>query len=176
MKIITKLSIVALFVCLLSVAAFSQAKSIKTVAEDAVFHSDEDGFNISLPADMVQKQAKKEAGRDGHGYLWDFSDAAVVVAVEKRAKLVKTDADVAEMIATFKAGPLKGDKILSETPAKIGEYHGAAFVTEKDGEKVICIVLGWDKFNVTIIGSTPSKSPDIQKLVLEAVQSFEFVH
>ena len=53
MKTITQLAIVTLFVCLSSVAAFSQARSIKSVPEDAVYHSKDDGFNISLPANMV---------------------------------------------------------------------------------------------------------------------------
>ncbi len=175
MKTLIKFSFVALLVCLSSVAAFSQARSIKSVAEDAVYHSEDDGFEISLPANMVRKQSKNEAGKTGNAYLWEFSDAAIVVVVEKRSTGVKTDADVAASVAGYKSAFLKGDKILSESPAKIGDYRGTAFVTEDDEGKNLILYLVWDKFAVIIVGSTPSKSAEIQKLVLEAVQSFEFV-
>jgi len=125
---------------------------------------------------MVQKQSLKDAGKDGRGYMWEFSDAVIAVGVEIRPKVVKTEADVAAAMASYKANALKTDKILSESPAKIGEYRGTAFVVEKDSEKSLILVLVYDKFAVTIVGTSVSKSPDIQKLVLEAVQSFEFVH
>lgn len=176
MKTITQLAIVTLFVCLSSVAAFSQARSIKSVPEDAEYHSAEDGFNIALPADAVQKKTIKEGGSTVRAYLWEFSDAAIAVGVEILAKPAKTDADVAAMIAAYKADKLKGDKILSESPASIGEYHGTTFVTEKNGNKNLIIFLVYDKFNVTLIGASESKAPDVQKAIAEAIQSFEFVN
>ncbi|MBK6590711.1 MAG: hypothetical protein IPG22_20755 [Acidobacteria bacterium] len=103
MKTITQLAIVTLFVCLSSVAAFSQARSIKSVPEDAVYHSKDDGFNISLPANMVQKNVVDNTVRKGHNYVWEFSDAIIVVGVENRTKAVKTDADVAAAVADFEA-------------------------------------------------------------------------
>lgn len=176
MKTITQLAIVTLFVCLSSVIAFSQARSIKSVPEDAVYHSKDDGFNISLPADMVQKKSMADAGKSGRGYLWEFSDAAVAVGVEIRDKAAKTDADVDAAIASYKATIPKGDKLLSETPAAIGEYRGKSFVVESDAMKILIIFLVYDKFNLTLVGSTESKSPDVQRAIAEAIQSFEFVH
>jgi hypothetical protein len=176
MKTITRISFVALFLCLFTVAGFSQARSIKTVPEDAVYHSKEDGFNISLPANMVQKKTMGEAGTTGRAYMWEFSDAAVIVAVEVRPKAAKTDADVEALIAEYKATRLKGDKILSESPASIGDYDGRTFVTEKDGSKNLVIYLVYDKFVVILVGTSESKSLDTQKAIAAAVQSFEFVN
>ena len=175
MKILKQITIVTFVVCLSAIAAFSQARSIKSVADDAVFHSEEDGFEISLPANMVQKQTLKEAGKNGRGYMWEFSDAIIAIGVEMRPKAIKTDADIAAVITAYKADALKGDKILSESNASIGEYQGRSFVVEKDGNKNLIIVLAWEKFVVTLVGANLSKSPEIQKLVLEAIQSFEFV-
>jgi len=175
MKILKQITIVTFVVFLSSIAASAQARSIKSVAEDAVFHSEEDGFEISLPANMVQKQTLKEPGKNGRGYMWEFSDAIVAVGVETRPKAVKTDADIAAVITAYKADALKGDKILSESNASIGEYRGRSFVVEKDGNKDLIIVLAWEKFVVTLVGANLSKSPETQKLVLEAVQSFSFV-
>lgn len=176
MKTFTNIAIVALVVCFSSLAAFSQARSIKSAPEDAVYHSKDDGFNISLPADMVQKKSMTEVGKSGRGYLWEFSDAAVAVGVEIRDKAVKTEADVAAAMASYKATLPKGDKILSESPAAIGEYQGKSFVIESEGNKNLVIFLVYEKFAVTIVGISSGKAPDVQKLVLEAIQSFEFVH
>ena len=173
MKTITKLTLVALFVCLSAVAALSQARSIKSLEH---FHSAEDGFNIALPADMVQKSSKKVAGNDRRMFVWEFSDALVAVGVETRAKAATTDEDVAAIVAEYKAGIPKDQKILSESPASIGEYRGKTIVTEKDGAKAMHIIVAWKNFSVLLLGGNSTPSLDTQKLVLEAVQSFEFVH
>ena len=111
MKTITNLSLVTFLVCLSGLAAYSQARSIKSVPEDAVYHSAEDGFNISLPADMVQKSAKKVSGNDRRMFIWEFSDAVMAVGVETRAKAVKTDADVAAIVGEYKSGIPKDNRV-----------------------------------------------------------------
>jgi hypothetical protein len=176
MKTITQSTFAALFVLLLSFAAFSQAPSIKTVPVDAHFHSEDDGFNIDLPAKMVQRKNINENGVKARAYLWEFSDAAVVVSVEMRAKSATTEAEVAASIAEYKAARLKGDKILSESPASIGEYDGVTFVTEKDGAKNLIIYLVYEKIAVILIGSSESKNTEVQKMIAEAIKSFEFVN
>lgn len=175
MKTITRISLVALFICLLSVAAFSQAPSIKTLPDDAHFHSEDDGFNIDLPAKMVQRKNINENGVKARAYLWEFSDCAIVVSVESRTKAVSSEADVAAAIAEYKAARLKGDKILSESPASIGEYDGVTFVTEKDGAKNLIIYLVYEKMAVILIGTSESKNAEVQKMIAEAIKSFEFV-
>lgn len=176
MRTLSKISLVALFICLTSIAAFSQAKSIKTVPDDALFHSEDDGFEISLPANMVRKQSLNQPGKEGRGYMWEFSDAIIVVGVDTNLKPVKNDTDVAAGVAAYKASSLKGDKILSESPASIGDYRGTSFVVDQEGNKNLIIALFWDKFRVILVGTNLTKNPEIQKLVLEAIQSFEFVN
>ena len=146
MKTFTHIGIVSFLVCFSSLSAFSQAPSIKSVPDDALFHSVDDGFNISLPADMVQKASLKVSGNDRRVFVWEFSDALIAVGVETRAKAAETDADVAAVIADYKARIPKTQKILSESPASIGEYRGKSLVAEKDGTKTLHVILAWDKY------------------------------
>lgn len=173
MKTITRLTFLFFLVSLSAVAAFAQARSITSVPDDAEYHSKEDGFTISLPANSVKKGNLSETGKNGRSYMWEFSDASIAVGVEIRARAAKTDADVAAAIAEYKAANLKGDKILSESPASIGEYHGKTFVVENGETKALIIFLVYDKFNVTLVGASDSKSPEVQKAIAEAIKSFE---
>lgn len=174
MKTITRITFFCFLVSLSAVAAFAQARSITSVPDDAEYHSKEDGFTISLPANAVKKGNLSEAGATGRSYIWEFSDAAIAIGVEVRAKPAKTDAEVEAVIANYKATKLKHDKILSESPASIGDYEGVTFVTERDGAKSLIVFLVYEKFVVVLLGTSESKSPDVQQAIAEAIKSFEF--
>ncbi len=166
--------LIALF--LLAVAASAQDESLKDLTDDDVFHSKEDGFEIALPAELVQK-GKVDNGRT---YDWDFKEGSISVVIRHNlsAPASKTDADIAKFLKGVKQTMTEGMKatLLSETPARIGEYRGAAYLMTIDGHKTLLIALAWEKFTVAITGAVANKLPASEKLVFEAVQSFEFVH
>ncbi len=171
-----KLFAIAIFTLVIfTFATSAQQRSINDVAANASYHSADDGFTIGLPA----ADLAKTAGKTGNVYAWNFADGFVAVNIEHADKPFKTDEDIEKFVDSVKAGDLSEAqhvKILSESPAKIGEYHGKAFVVEHEGNRGLYVVLAWNTFTIKIVGGALSDSPDVQKRIAEAVQSFEFVN
>jgi len=164
----------SLLLCLglFTVAASAQVKSLRSVTDKDVFASEDDGFEISLP----EKWVKIEDVPGGTRYQWDVKEGMIAVTI-REAVARRTAAQIDEFLAGYKStlAGAEGAKLLGEGPAKIGEYRGKVFNLTIDGDKNMFIVLLWDKFSVVLQGAASSKVAESDKLVFEALQSFEFV-
>lgn len=161
-----------LAVGLLSIAASAQVKSLRNVTDKDVFASEDDGFEISLP----EKWAKIEEVPTGTRYSWDVKEGMIAVTI-REAAAPRSAAQIDEFLAGYRSSlaGAEGAKLVAEAPAKIGDYRGKVFNLLLDGEKNQFIVLLWGKFSVVLHGAANSKVPESDRLISEALQSFEFV-
>jgi hypothetical protein len=160
-------------VAILSAAAAAQGHSLHAVHPDDQYVSQQDGFEIGLPADLV----KEENLSDGRSYSWDFSEGLISVTIRTfpDGSAIKNDADVGAFLKGFKGALIRdtGVKFISESPARIGDYSGASYLVTYYGNKTMLVVLAWKKFNIFIRGVSNGKIEGSDQLVFNALKTFE---
>lgn len=160
-----------LMVAAFSAAASAQLPSLANVGDD-MYTSEEDGFEIAVPDGCM----KMSSSANGRSYTCELKEGRIVVNVDSGSTEIKTDKDVADFLTGFKTSLSRdpGIKLLGESPAKIGDYRGAAYQLTLDGDKTIMVAVVWGKFAVTILGRANGKVAGSSELITAAVQSFAF--
>ena len=116
-------------------------------------------------------------GEVGRSYSCDLEKALGLVMINKEDLPIKTDAELAGFLITFKEGLTnKPDvKFFGETKSQIGDYRGAAHQISIDRHKTLAVALEWEKFTVVVLGKADNKVAGSAELISTAVQSFTFV-
>ena len=160
-------------VAFLSAAAAAQGHSLRAVHPDDQYVSEQDGFEIGLPADLV----KEEDLSNGRSYSWDFNEGLISVLVRTfpDGSVIKSDADIGGFLKGYKGALIRdaGVKFISETPARLGDYSGASYLITVEGNKTQLVVLAWNKFNIVLRGVSNGKIEGSDQLVFNALKTFE---